>query len=378
MISARWSGWEYLDFQNKFDVVIVGGGYSGLWIACDLRKAYPHYRIAVLERNVAGAAASSKNAGFACAGSASEVLADVDRMGFDRATELLHMRLQGIERIRNHFSDVNIGYEAVGGWEVFPEAMRAVYEGVLERSAELEEINRSARGRWIQLMPKQTPELRSREKLHWVGHPAEGGLNPLKLLRQLEKKAHRAGVAIFRGVDVMAFNENSHGIDLNTSMGPVIADRVILTTNGAASQLVPEIGVQPARAQVLLTEPLPDLAFRGVFHRDEGYYYFRNVGNRVLIGGARNEDFPGETTMEMGTSARIQEALERVLREEILAGQDYVVAHRWSGLMGMPSQRVPVQRWVSNRIYASVGLGGMGVALAPMHALSAVADFKKA
>ena len=80
----------------------------------------------------------------------------------------------------------------------------------------------------------------------------------------------------------------------------------------------------------------------------------------------------------MGTSARIQEALERVLREEILAGQDYVVAHRWSGLMGMPSQKVPVQRWVSNRIYASVGLGGMGVALAPMLALSAVADFKKA
>jgi hypothetical protein len=66
---------------------------------------------------------------------------------------------------------------------------------------------------------------------------------------------------------------------------------------------------------VLLTSPIKGLPFRGTFHADEGFYYFRNLGDRVLLGGARNKAFEEEQTTEMHPSVKIQEALEAYLSE---------------------------------------------------------------
>ena len=63
------------------------------------------------------------------------------------------------------------------------------------------------------------------------------------------------------------------------------------------ASLLPNIGITagitPARGQIIVTEPIDDLPWTGCHHFDEGFYYFRNIGNRVLLGGARNQDFDG-------------------------------------------------------------------------------------
>jgi glycine/D-amino acid oxidase-like deaminating enzyme len=58
--------------------------------------------------------------------------------------------------------------------------------------------------------------------------------------------------------------------------------------------------LKPARAQVLITKPIDSLKIKGTFHMDRGYYYFRNIDNRVLIGGGRNLDLKKRKQIDLG------------------------------------------------------------------------------
>lgn len=96
---------------------------------------------------------------------------------------------------------------------------------------------------------------------------------------------------------------------------------------------------------------------------DEGFYYFRNVGNRILFGGARNLDLEGETTTRFSTTELIQNQLEKYLREIILPNQNFEIEHRWSGIMGMGSKRNPIVQQLSENVYCGVRLTGTGIAI---------------
>ena len=138
--------------------------------------------------------------------------------------------------------------------------------------------------------------------------------------------------------------------------------KLLFATNGFSKDLFSE-DVQPARAQVLITKPIPNLEIKGTFHLDKGYYYFRNIDNRILFGGGRNLDFQGETTTDFGNTNLIQNELERLLKEVILPNHKFEIEHRWSGIMGMGSTKNPIVKQLSNHVYCGVRLGGMGIAI---------------
>ena len=121
--------------------------------------------------------------------------------------------------------------------------------------------------------------------------------------------------------------------------------------------------ILPARAQVLITGPIKDLHIKGTFHLDEGYYYFRNIDNRILLGGGRNLDFETEETTQFGQTNQIQNKLESLLRTTILPRNEFQITHRWSGIMGVGSQKNPIIKQLSEHTYCGIRLGGMGVAI---------------
>ena len=121
----------------------------------------------------------------------------------------------------------------------------------------------------------------------------------------------------------------------------------------------------PARGQVLLTDPVEGLKLKGTFHYDEGFYYFRNLGKRVLLGGARNKFFQDEETFSADVSDPVQQELERFLSEVILPGTPYRVSMRWSGTMAIGNEKKPIVQKISERVFCAVRMSGMGVALAP-------------
>src|SRR5690606_4753233 len=136
------------------------------------------------------------------------------------------------------------------------------------------------------------------------------------------------------------FSEANGKVMIQTDQFEMESGKLLITTNGFAFQLgISE--VRPARAQVLITEPVEGLQLKGTFHLEEGFYYFRNIDNRILLGGGRNLDLEAEETTHLELTALIQNKLESLLQQVILPDREVKIAHRWSGIMGVGSQKKP-------------------------------------
>ena len=197
---------------------------------------------------------------------------------------------------------------------------------------------------------------------NYIRNQFEGQIDTGQMMQELIKKVQQLGVIILNNTTVESFSEGSDNVAIKTNHFEFSASKLIVTTNGFAQQLINE-DVQPARAQVLITKPLKNLTIKGTFHLDCGYYYFRNIDQRILLGGGRNLDFKAETTTELAQTERIQNALEALLKNTIIPGRDFEIEQRWSGIMGVGTQKKPIVKQLSNHVYCGVRMGGMGVAI---------------
>ncbi len=114
---TRLSIWEKESFYAPYDIIIVGAGLMGLWTAKELLDRNAALRIVILERNSTPLGASTRNAGFACFGSPTELMSDIETMGSKDMLALVEMRYKGIEKIKKHFPEEVIGFEHCGGYE---------------------------------------------------------------------------------------------------------------------------------------------------------------------------------------------------------------------------------------------------------------------
>ena len=195
-----------------------------------------------------------------------------------------------------------------------------------------------------------------------VFNPFEAQIDTGKMMNALVQKTILNNILILNQVEVTSFEEKSQEVEVTLVDFSFLTKKLLFATNGFAGQLTNN-KVKPARAQVLITEPIPNLNIKGTFHLDKGYYYFRNIDNRILLGGGRNLAFETETTTELGQTELIQNRLEELLKNVILPNTDFKIAHRWSGIMGLGSTKNPIVEQVSEHVYCGVRLGGMGVAI---------------
>jgi glycine/D-amino acid oxidase-like deaminating enzyme len=360
------SVWEKESFFAPADILITGSGLVGLWSAYALKKRSPSLRITIVERGLIPTGASTRNAGFACFGSLTELIHDEKMLGLDTMLELVEMRYKGLKRIRKTFSGPDIGFERKGGYELIDKA----------DSNEL----RSRIDHFNQLLKKITGEQKTfrleNDKLarfgfagiqYLVGNDTEGQLHSGKLCQSLLGLVQSMGVTVLNNVDVTGYERVNGRIALYTTLPfPLTASQLLVATNAFARQLLPQLDVTPARGQVLVTSPIDELPFKGAFHYDEGFYYFRDLGRRVLLGGARNLAFEAETTTEMNITDPIQQELERFLRDIVLPGRQFAIEDRFSGIMGMGSEKLPILKAIDDQVFCAVRMSGMGVALAPV------------
>jgi len=129
------SVWELESFFAPTDIIIAGSGFVGLWSAYYLKKLEPKLSITILERGLIPTGASTRNAGFACFGSLTELISDADKMGEDKMLELVTMRYKGLRRINKLFSKKEIGFEHHGGYELIAEGPGALLPRIVPSRA---------------------------------------------------------------------------------------------------------------------------------------------------------------------------------------------------------------------------------------------------
>lgn len=363
------SVWEKESFYAHRDVIIAGGGFTGLWSAWHLKKQHPDLTITIVDRGIIPTGASTRNAGFACFGSVTELMSDVQHSGEDQMLDLVKMRYKGLQYIRKVFGKKAIDFEKCGGYELFtpatPVNARELEEQIEWLNYKLHPIVHEKKA--FRKADKKIKQFGFSGVTHLLENKLEGYLHSGKLCQALLQQVQSMGVTVLNGIELTGFEQNAASVILfNKQDIPLSADQLLVCTNAFAKQLLPELDIVPARGQVLLTTPLPDLPFKGTFHYDEGFYYFRNLGNRVLLGGARNKAFTEEATDNMEITDTIQQELEHFLSTCLLPGVQYSITDRWSGIMGMGTEKMPVIRQVHPNVFCAVRMSGMGVALAPL------------
>ncbi|NTS40206.1 FAD-binding oxidoreductase [Flavisolibacter sp. BT320] len=369
-MAFTYSIWEKETFFAHQDVIIVGSGFTGLWSALFLKKKRPHLKVTIVERGLIPTGASTRNAGFACFGSLSELVWDAQAMGVDKMLEVTEMRFKGLERIQKFFPKKAIDFTLCGGYELYEEGK--VTPGKLKADiAYLNTLLKPVTGskKTYRLTDKKINEFGFGGTAHLVENKLEGYLHSGKLLQALLQTVQGMEVTVLTNVEIKHLQAANDRVAIETSNGfSLTADKVLLCTNAFTKQLLPEEDIVPARGQVILTSPIPSLPFNGTFHADEGFYYFRNLGSRVLLGGARNKAFEEEATDVMETTDKIQAELERYLAKVILPRfqNQYTITDRWAGIMAFGKEKSPIVKQISPGLFCAVRMNGMGVALAPV------------
>lgn len=355
------SYWEHQSWLSNIDYTIVGSGIVGLNTALHLKDRFPDSRILILERGMLPSGASTKNAGFACFGSLSEILDDLESHSETEVRELVQKRVDGLELLRKNLGDKTMDYHIWGGYELFlPEDLETQSACV----AKMDTVNELLRPVFNEDVFRVC---RNNFKFKNINEPLifnkfEGQINTGKMMEALLQKAQKAGIKILNNVNVEEYSEKNTSVEVKTDKFQFDTKKLLITTNGFASQLGIS-GTEPVRGQVLITKPIEDLHIKGAFHINKGYHYFRNIDNRILIGGGRNLDFKAEETSEFGETALIQDKLEELLKNTILPGKHFEIDRRWSGIMGVGKKKKPILKQLSGNVYCAVRLGGMGVAI---------------
>ncbi len=355
------SYWEIKSWLSNIDYTIVGSGIVGLNCALQLKLKYPKAKVLVLERGILPQGASTKNAGFACFGSLSEILDDLKSHSETEVIELVRKRKEGLDLLRKNLLDTKIDYQQLGGYELFNTSDRELYEHCLTKMNMVNELLKPIfQDPTFSVKPNHFKFNTIQE--NYIFNQFEGQIDTGKMMETLLFKVQSLGVKILNNITVESFSEVHQNIEIETNNFQFKTSKLFIATNGFAQQLLNE-PVKPARAQVLITKPIKDLHIKGTFHLDRGYYYFRNIDDRILFGGGRNLDFKGEETTVMAETKRIQNKLEELLKTTILPETPFEIDHRWSGIMGVGTQKKAVVKQVGNNVYCGVRLGGMGVAI---------------
>ena len=359
------SYWEKIAFTS-YDFIVIGGGISGLFSALSFNKKNPRARIAILERDIFPNGASTKNAGFACFGSISELIEDSKKMSEDSLINLVEQRVKGLELLKNTISSKKLDLINNGGYELF-------FSDKTDLEAPIDRFNRILQPifnkKIFSLKNDKIQKLGLSNKLvrQLIFNPFESQINTGTAIYELQKLASQKGIKIISGANVESFDLNSGNHEIHVlSQDLKISFKskyLAICSNAFTKKWFPDYDINPGRGMVIITKPIKNLKIKGCFHYNQGYYYFRDFQNRVMFGGGRHLDLINEQTTAFGINEIIKNSLINDLESIIIPNTKYELDMEWSGIMAFGSTKEPIIKKIHENTVMGVRLGGMGVAL---------------
>lgn len=356
-----YSYWENEQFFANNDLIVVGSGLVGLSTAYFYKKQNPKSKILILERGAIPSGASTRNAGFACFGSLGEISDNLKTHQLSELLNLMERRYLGLKLLRETLGDKQVEYNECGSYELFTD-----HSSFEETICQLDLINKESKrflpGDAYSIASNQIETKGFKGIQQLIFNKYEGSLNSGKIYYELLLKCLNEGIKVLNGIEVDSIDEKNNLINLKNSNQITFA-KVILCTNAFTKKFLPQADVIPGRGFVLVSKPIPELKLDGIYHYDKGYFYFKNIGKRLLIGGGRNLDFKGEETTDFGSNPLIKQAILDLAKDKIVPYASFEPEFEWSGIMAFGNDKYPIVKHLTHNVYCAVKMGGMGVAI---------------
>jgi gamma-glutamylputrescine oxidase len=358
-----------LEADLDADVVVVGGGYTGLSTALCLRAQGAD--VVLIESEFAGAGASGRNAGHLTPTIGKDLPSLLRAFGRERAAALVRFADAAVEyteeTIRKHAIDCE--YEASGN----------LLGGLLQRDApRLEQTAATARGLGAQVRFLSDADLRERGVPDafrcGVLEERGGTLHPGRYVLGLRRATLESGVRLFEDTALEKLAPGPRPV-VRTARGSITADSAVLATNAytARAGFRPRL-VAPLRVSLFETEPLGDEQLarlgwpgrEGVYTRHEVLESYRLTPRRTLVGGSRVVRYGFGNSLAPGYDPGAFHTIETAFRERFPALADAAIAHFWGGWIGLTLDFLPALGRCDGNVFYGLGYAGHGVAQATL------------
>jgi len=361
------------------DVVIIGGGFTGLTVAREILRDSPGASVCVLEAGVVGSGASGRNGGFSMTLFGVEPEITVLRWGMERTKQAQAFMQSAVRYVRDlvETEGLQSDYVHSGMWRV------AYSDRQLRRlrktMALLSDLSGPSSFSFL-----EADELR--QHIHSpriqgaIVEPETGILDPCKHVRELKRLAQARGAQIYENTPVLSISQRTGGITAHCSSGNVRATRMVVATNAWSHCLngLPKIRSRqrPAWTYQIVTEPLTEeewamIGWRGLQSIEDNrqlVHYLRVTScGRITVGGGDVVTSYG-TNMARDSSEEIWKKLHAHLGWLFPALKDKPVHYRWGGPVSVNLDMTPEIGFIGDeRIIYATGCQGHGVSLTQLN-----------
>ena len=362
---------EKLTKNIKCEIVVVGGGYTGLLCAINLIENY-NLDVILIEAGKIGWGASSRNGGFCSFPPIKTSFKKLQKIyGKEETKKFFRNAVEGSNYTKDIISNYNIDCDVTGESNFIV----AHHPNKFKQIKEQAEVYKSEFG--------IETELYSKEEFNKFGHGGNEqfgalsykpgfAINPLKFVNGITKYALSKKLKIFEHTLVDKINKNNGYYTLKSKEGSVKAKKVVVATNGFYQEgLVPQLNsrILPVISNIIVTRKLTDKeidlhnfkTFSPIVNTKNLLYYYRKLPDNRILFGTRG-DFIGSDQSNLDRAKIMEKFFKNIFPDWASISIDY----NWRGLIAMSQKLTPSIGKIENEeIYYGFGYHGVGVSSAP-------------
>lgn len=362
--------------KNELDVIILGGGYTGLSVGRFLKQKSPGLSVAVLERDYVGFGASGRNGGFAMpllGLNHGQLLRDA---GLEKAKHAHTFMKECVDYVRKSVNERKMEVEMVDQG-MMTVALNKVQLKTVRHEVEVLHKLGTTEARFVDQneLRKMLPSSTSMEG--GVEDPNCVVLHPFKLAREMKKWTEEFGVEVCEGVDVIGFRKTSNGYEVTDKFGEVWrCKRLVVTTNAYSYQLgMFKSGLIPIYTYIVATEPLTPTQWKAVgWDKRNGietafrliHYMRPTKDGRILLGGKTAYYYFGHQVNEKyDEHEKLFSRLQHDMQKLFPGLKGIKFSHGWGGPIGSTLNFFPTvgHDLKDPNLFWALGCCGHGVSL---------------
>ena len=374
------SYWETTsDTNNKYNklekniqtnIVVIGGGYTGISCALSLAKNF-NEDVVLVEAGHIGWGSSARNAGFCCIYPAKMSVATMfKKFGKEETKKFFKNTIEGSNFTKNLIDEYKINCDLTGdsNYEVAPHP--SYFESIKEEAL----IYKKEFG--------IETKVYSKEEFNEIGHTGEEqfgalsykpgfAINPLKFLLGLAEEAKKSGVQIYQKSKVTKIEKKLGKFNVITNDHIITSNKIVMATNGFyKDDLLPDLNntILPVISNIIITRPLTNeevkshnfVTYNPILNFRNLLFYYRLLKDNRFLFGARGDLIGSEQSSKI-KSKKMEEQMKKVFPN----WKNVEIDFHWRGLVAVTTKFTPSIGKLDDEIYYSFGYQANGVNTAP-------------